>query len=268
MRIIGYAQLHNEKEKGNLENWLRCMSLCDVIYIWDQASTDGSRELYEDITKDIPIHVVYSPKNLFTDEIICKSKLLEMVKTSEPDADWIWWMDGDTMMDGRLLEGTNLRDYLATCKGYDGVRLGHYNLWRSDTWYRVDNSFHGFHITGRVPFWKFKPIMHFNLTRGLHNSALELPLGLDPKKVIRHDEFNYSLVHRGFATDKQIIDKYELYKGYGQHGWPLERLVDEETLEVEEISREILPFWFKVTDHINPTIKPTLREIMKASCDQ
>ena len=47
MKIVGFTQLRNELEKGNLENWFKCMSVCDHIYIFDQNSTDGSLEYYK-----------------------------------------------------------------------------------------------------------------------------------------------------------------------------------------------------------------------------
>ena len=40
-------ELRNELSNGNLENWFRCMEFCDKIYIYDQASDDGSLEYYE-----------------------------------------------------------------------------------------------------------------------------------------------------------------------------------------------------------------------------
>ena len=46
MKLIGFAQLYNELQKGNLINWFKCMEICDYIYIFDQNSTDGSREIY------------------------------------------------------------------------------------------------------------------------------------------------------------------------------------------------------------------------------
>jgi hypothetical protein len=69
------------------------------------------------------------------------------------------------------------------------------------------------------------------------------------------------VVHRGFATDYQIMTKYDVYKANGQNGWSLERLLNEETLNVRELDRELLPEWFEVTDDINPISKKRIREI-------
>ena len=46
MKIIGFSQLFNEYEKGNLDNWVKSMSFCDFVYIYDQNSTSLNHEIY------------------------------------------------------------------------------------------------------------------------------------------------------------------------------------------------------------------------------
>ena len=58
MKIIGFTQLRNEKEKGNLDNWFKQMSVCDYIYIFDQNSTDGSQEYYKNFNNTFVIESV------------------------------------------------------------------------------------------------------------------------------------------------------------------------------------------------------------------
>lgn len=83
MKIVGFAQLRNELEKGNLENWFRCMlSICDFIYIFDQNSTDGSLEYYKKIDNVV---VIESPTNRFEEEMICKNDLLQKIIIEHPD---------------------------------------------------------------------------------------------------------------------------------------------------------------------------------------
>jgi hypothetical protein len=66
MKIVGFAQLRNELEKGNLENWFKCMSVCDYIYIFDQNSTDGSQEYYKKFDN---VSVIESKENRFSEEL-------------------------------------------------------------------------------------------------------------------------------------------------------------------------------------------------------
>ena len=87
MKIIGFAQLRNELSKGNLHNWFRSMEVCDQVYIYDQASDDGSQEVYKSREN---IYVIQSDTNRFQEEISCKRQLLQKLLEDHPDVDWIF----------------------------------------------------------------------------------------------------------------------------------------------------------------------------------
>lgn len=254
MKIIGFAQLRNELEKGNLENWFKCMSVCDYIYIYDQNSTDGSKEYYKKFSN---VTVIESPENKFYDEMACKNELLNTLLSDHPDVNWIFWVDGDTLIDNRLIEneGQKLKDLCEYGNSHmvDAFYFGHYNLWRSDVHYRVDDDYHWLH--GRVvPLWRNNGNIHFPTGSGLHQQ--QFPFGLN--NIVSAD---YSLIHRGFATDYQIMTKYDVYKERGQNGWALERLLSEQTLQVENMDHNLLPSWFKITDKLNPQEKEKIIDI-------
>jgi len=256
MKVIGFAQLRNELEKGNLTNWFRCMTpLCDFIYIFDQNSIDDSLSQYKKYPNTV---VIESPTNRFTDESRCKQELLRKIKTDHPDATHIFWMDGDTLVDGRLLKNDGM-EFKTLCDRLsndttDAYSFGHKNLWRSDVYERLDDSFDWLDHHGVCSLWKFSMDIAFDTSGGLHRRA-------HPQTINTIRKSNYSLVHRGFATDYQIITKYEVYKGNGQTGWALERLLDEKELVVRRIPDEMLPDWFEITDEVDPKNKRKIREI-------
>jgi hypothetical protein len=254
MKIIGFTQLRNELSKGNLENWFKQMSVCDYIYIYDQNSDDGSLEYYKNFTN---CTVIESPTNRFSEELICKSELLEKLLSDHPDVDWILWLDGDLLLDGRLLadEGKELKELcrLGSIHNIDGYMFNHYNLWRSDIYYRVDDAYHS--LDGNwCPLWRNNGKLNFNKESGLH--LRQYPNGIEKVNVTP-----YSVIHRGFATDYQIMTKYDVYKANGQNGWKLERLLNEFDLTVLKLEDGILPDWFVITDDVNPTQKRKIREI-------
>lgn len=256
MKIIGFAQLRNELEKGNLENWFKCMiPICDYIYIYDQNSTDGSIEYYSRFNNTI---VIKSPTNRFKEEMICKEELLQKIVNEHPDTDWIFALDGDTLIDGRLLRnnGQELKKLCASLvtDNNDGYIFGHKNLWRSDTYWRYDSDYDWLDGNGVCPLWKFKPDMHFEVRSGLHIRAFPISINTTMR-------LDYKLVHRGFSTDSQIINKYNVYKSFGQTGYLLDRFLNEEALSVEKIDPDLLPDWFNITDDINPITKRKLRDI-------
>ena len=251
-KIVGFAQLHNEHANGNLHNWFRCMGMCDHIYIYDQASDDGSREIYKEYPNT---HVIESDINDFSHEIKCKGELLEKLLDEQPDTDFIFWMDGDTLLDNRLLINDyenfdNLCQHMMDTS-HDMTTLGHYNLWRSDTHYRVDNLYHWLHEHGVYGIWRNTGNLKFQEVDGLHQ--LQYPDGLS-----NHTRCGYSFIHRGFATDDQLIRRYDRYKGFGQEGWALDRMLDETTLDTHELLDGILPDWFVVTDDTDPKTKTPL----------
>lgn len=259
MKIVGFAQLHNELAKNNLENFMKSMQIiCDDIYIFDQASTDGSVEYYK---KYDNVHVIYSDTNRFIDEGSCKQQLLTLIKEKEKPGTWVFWMDGDTVPERKMLDQKYLRDkiYDAEREKVDAIITGHYNLWRSDLFYRVDNKYHHIHTRkdGNTAFWKLSENINFIEGPGLHKKPY--PIGLTHAK---REEF--ALIHRGFATDYQIITRYKIYKDRGQSGYDLERLLDEKTLEVIKLDPNMYPEWIEVS-HESPVNKQSVREIYDAS---
>lgn len=255
MKIIGFSQLRNELEKGNLENWCRQMSeCCDYVYIFDQNSVDGSKEFYKKFCNFV---VIESPENRFGEELICKQELLNLLIKDHPDADWILWLDGDTLLDGRLLKdrGNDLRGLCeyANGVGAEALFFEHYNLWRSDTFYRVDDNYHS--LSGNLcALWKNNGRLSFDSGAGLHGK--QYPNGISSGLSVP-----FAGIHRGFATDQQILTRYDLYKSKGQSGWDLERLLNEEGLQVEPLPIHKLPEWFEIKDDQNPVEKTRILNI-------
>jgi len=256
MKVIGFAQLRDELYKGNLENWFKCMTaICDYIYIYDQNSTDGSLEYYSRFDNTT---VIKSPTNRFKEEMVCKNELLDLIKKDHPDSDWIFALDGDTLIDGRLLRnnGGVFKKLCASLlnENYDAYLFGHKNLWRSDTYWRYDNSYDAVDADGVIPLWRFRSDIHFQSKAGLHISA-------SPISIKTSRRLDYTLVHRGFSTDQQVMDRYELYRSFGQSGYWLERFFIEDDMLVTRIDLELLPDWFEITDDVNPITKRKLKDI-------
>jgi hypothetical protein len=255
MKIIGFTQLRNELSKGNLKNWLRQMfEICEYVYVYDQNSDDGSKEEYKKYPNLI---VIESEINDFKNEIICKKILLDKLLIEQPDTDFILWLDGDSLLESAL---TNDNNYLLfeLCKHaikneIDGILLSHYNLWRSDLHYRIDNSYHDLN-GGVCALWRNNGNLRYDSLIGLHQP--QYPSGVNKKMKVE-----FGIIHRGFATDYQIMTKYNVYKENGQNGWALDRLLDESTLEVVKLDKNMLPTWFEVTDDINPKTKEKIIEI-------
>lgn len=255
MKVIGFTQHRNELSKGNLHNWLRCMDMCEKIYVYDQASDDGSLEVLRQHPKCV---LIESPINDFVNENLCKKRLLEKLLSENPDVDWIFWMDCDYLLSNNVLKD-NFSGFFSMLKesedeGTEALAFGHYNLWRSDAYYRLDDNYHASHGHGRISVWRNNGKLEFSPIQGLHKSPL--PQGLGKSKRV-----NCDLIHRGFATDYQIITKYNIYKSFGQTGWELERLLNENGLRTKALPEGLMPDWFEISDSKNPSEKELIRHI-------
>jgi hypothetical protein len=254
-KVVGFAQLRNELSKGHLKNWFRSMGFCDFIYIFDQASDDGSLKEYAKHKNTV---VIKSRTNRFKKEISCKSELLKKILREQPDTDWIFWMDGDTVLDNRLISnnfaGVKQLIVDANARGCGSISLGHYNLWRSNHHYRMDNAYHAMDGYGVVAFWKNNGSLAFPEGEGLHSLQF-------PDNMGEPEHASFKLVHYGFATDKNIIDKYNVYRSFGQSGESLERLLSEEGLHVIEADPAILPSFIDTSKCVHPRDQRPIREI-------
>lgn len=221
--IVGFCQLRNELENGHLIRFSKNMnSLCDKVYVWDQDSTDNSRDIYEKNGWD----VVYSAENLFHEEMKCKSSLLSIIK-SECEG-WILWLDGDSTLPISRSCLSQLM-YSAEINGCDCISFGHLNLWDNENTYRVDNNYMHLDSIGVIACWKISEKLSFSSGDGLHNLQYPVTLRnpLDAREIKIH--------HYGFLKEEDRVKKYELYKSLGQTGYDLERIVDVSTLSLKEV---------------------------------
>lgn len=227
-------------------------SICDFVYVFDQGSTDGSDQLYLQYPN---VTVIYSPTNRFAEELICKQELLDRVYADHPDVDWILWLDGDTMITCPNNISDVVRADCATYKFARGIRYEHFNLWRSDVHFRTDNNYHWL-ARRRVPLWNCKQFgrLRFDTSPGLHK--IQKPIGIN-EHTTAFSPLCF-LLHRGFATDDQIIGKYDTYKGFGQTGAPLERILDEHGLTTSRLASHMISPLF--TNDVDPKTLAPIRQ--------
>ena len=215
-KVVAFLQLYNEEETGHLIRCLtNCQSWADEIFIYDDGSTDNSREVYREFTDEK--NIIFGGENDFKSELAHKEALLHLALRASPD--WIGGIDGDDSLDRDLTK--NLRERLSWVEesGGDGVILHNMNLWKNESFYRRDNHFNDLK---KVNFWKNTgKLCYMNTSPGLHRP--QHPDGLECLIELPANR----LLHYGFASREWIIQKYLTYKGLGQRGWALDRLIDE-----------------------------------------
>lgn len=228
-------QARNESESGHLKRYLENIKkIADEIFIVDDASTDNSLEIYQQYTdKD---HILRSEKRNFSNELYLKAALLPIILKSNPD--WIVWSDADTILSKDLSDRHLLAEFLEHLNrnDHDGAYLHNLNMWRHPAFYRYDNQFNGL---WHMVFWKNTGRLHYNPSPGLHQQ--QFPHGI-LKPHGGRDNPNHELLHYGFASKDDIIRKYLTYKSYGQSGWALDRLIDEQSSFVlRKVPKDLFP---------------------------
>jgi len=227
--VVCICQIYNELVKGNLERFANHVEpLVDALVVYDDGSTDGS---YEYMLTQTP-YVIRGYKNDFVNERSHKQILLQEALKLSPD--FILWLDADEVLTA------NASDYLqtlcATCieNNNDGVVFHEINLWRSQTWRRLDSLYD---VGWFVRLWRVTPGMCYKESApGLHQRAY-------PSTVQRLQwTDSIKVLHYGFATRQRLAHKYLIYQSHGQNGYDmLDRLISEEHLALEQVPRELFP---------------------------
>lgn len=234
MRICGFLQNLNGVENGYLRLCLRSMAMvADDIVVYDDASDEDVRPVYE----EFGCVVLYGRERAFRRELLHKQQLLSVAVRHQPD--WIVWFDSDAVL-GRAWETrakTEAALDQAAAQRIDILELHNLNLWRSPWWYRCDQSFndlwHGVWWRNTGELW-YQPVARLHQKQFPHSHR-------DPDVPAVHSKFpdaDGCLLHFGFARDEEIARKYFTYRGDGQSGWALDRLVSETTMVNPQTGKE------------------------------
>ena len=214
-KIIGFLQVRNEIASGHLERFIKQnLPLLDCLVVYDDASDDGTAERIEPHC-DV---LIRGTMPLFGDELRSRQQLLDASVHLTSHHDFYLWLDADEVLYASKDELISICQKLHA-KNFDGARLPHVNLWRSNFFYRTDDYYDDLYP---VRLWRAGANLTFPLKSGLHNEMH--PLGMNSIARLTKP----SVVHYGFASDQLLEDKFALYQSYGQRGRNLYRLVSEE----------------------------------------
>lgn len=229
-KIVGICQVYNEIVKGNLERFVKhILPLVDSLVVYDDASSDGSFEYMRQFTP----HIIRGSKNDFTNEVAHRKLLIDEALKLAPD--FILWLDVDEVLTANAV--FRLQELCQYCidKNLDGISMHELNIWRSNTWRRIDSLYD---ILWQKRLWRVtENIRYTTIKPGLHQAALVPPSIINVEKVV-----DVAVIHYGFSSKKRLAYKYLIYKSHGQRGYDmLDRLIDEHTLELEKLPKEMFP---------------------------
>ena len=161
MIITAILQTRNEESSGHLVRFLKWnMPIIDNLVAYDDCSTDKT----VDLLKASGAEVIVGSFHSFQSELHIKDLLLRRALELFPETTWVLWLDADEL----LLESRGMLNELllkSEKSGFDGIKLPLVNLWRSETYFRVDS---GYNQLENVRFWRNNGKIHFEAKPGLH----------------------------------------------------------------------------------------------------
>jgi len=234
MKMVGYLQLKNELQQGNLERVLTNMSFIldkDNFVIYDDGSDDGSQEIYAEYTS----HIIQGKGGEFQNELYIKQMLFEYCRDILK-GDWIVWQDGDTVFDRNGTDNGGIVELIkrGEVEGITGWGTHWINTYLHPRWCRLDQQYNAF---GQMNIYKIEAGIEIDVKPGLHQKQT-------PNASNFSDQDSVEIIHLGFSSPQALEDKYILYYECGQRHWALERIISMSDMKLELIPESKMPKHF------------------------
>lgn len=173
----------------------------DEAVIIDDASTDHTTALCEEILSDIPLHLIKNKTSMFADEASLRQ--LQWNETVKTSPDWILNLDSDELVEASFWDDAQTILCDTTLQRCD-FRL--YDMW-NDTQYRED-TFWNAHKTGKTFLLRYHA-GYFYQWKQTKQHCGRFPYNIDqlPKAVTE-----YRIAHLGWSTAKDRAEKYARYQ--------------------------------------------------------
>lgn len=184
--------------------------ITDAVII-DDASTDNSVAICEEVLKGIPLHIIKNEKSRFANEYQLRQQQWE--ETIKINPEWILVLDADQVFEDRFKDEVKK---LISKPDVDAYYFRLYDFWDEEH-YRED-SFWQAHLNFKPFLFRYKP--------GLTYVWKETPqhCGSYPLTIL---EFPYEcsdlrLKHYGWAKEEDRVAKFERYQKLdpgAKYGW-------------------------------------------------
>lgn len=226
-KIVCMTQVYNENtlrgwdSKTNIRRFMEEVSkYCDALVIFDDGSTDGTRDVICELSGEIEMQI---PSNTFnTPEYENYHRIRSLQHCARLDADWILCLDPDEIFESRV----SLEKIKALCESVDetvdSIAFLNRHLWRTDRYVRVDGYWG--HPTGPRLF-RYSDKLDYDITPGLRRA-------LAPEGLNHTVQCAYKIIHYGYSTDEAILSKFNRYKGFN---WNLLSHLSDKHLRLSEL---------------------------------
>jgi glycosyltransferase involved in cell wall biosynthesis len=207
MKLVCMTQVYNQNShlgydgKTNIERFMESIvKYCDGLVVFDDASTDGSRDVVTSLGSSIELQIPSNKENAALQEGYHRARSLEHCRRM--GADWVLCLDPDEVFEAKVERGA-LR---ALVNLYDGYSFRKRDLWRTDRYLRLDG-----HWSQSEDVRLFR--LHDDIS---YNTDFGVRTDLWPDEGIATVASSMlKIVHFGYSTDEQIVHKYKRFMKLG-----------------------------------------------------
>jgi len=203
------TQVYNENTfrgwdgKTNIERFMQSVvQYCDGLVIFDNGSTDGTRDIITKYSGTIEIEIPSNKENSPLYENYHRARCLEHCKRL--NADWVLCLHPDEVFESVVERGA-LGALANTKTTIDGYVFKRRDLWRTDRYIRLDGEWNN---NTEARLFKLTDKINYDISPGINKTIV-------PNGIVNASYSALKILGYGYSTDEQIAHKYRQLKGLG-----------------------------------------------------
>ena len=192
--------VHNEEKRYLKEMLEHTKQYIDNYVIIDDASTDNTIKICEEVLKDKKHKIIKNSKSMFSNEYLLRKK--QWKETINTNPDWIMFLDADEIFEDKIIKDIK---YMIKNNEVDAYCFRLYDMWKPG-YYRADKYWNA-HNVYRPFLIRYQPKFHYKFIKAKQHC------GRMPKNVLRLNYINsdIKIKHLGWLNDEDKKSKYERY---------------------------------------------------------
>lgn len=199
----------NEASSYLSEMLSSCCEYIDNAVIIDDASTDNTVEICENILKNIPHTIVRNDVSLFVAE--WKLRMLQWEETIKTNPEWILFLDADEIFEDNFK--FQIRELLSSDQSIYIYKFRLYDLWDGNH-YRSDALWTA-HLHYEAFMLRYDPSFKYLFARKTNQHCGRMPSNI---KYLKAKQSNLRLKHYGWIDEEKRKEKYKRYMALDPNG--------------------------------------------------
>lgn len=207
MDVLCYMVVHNEEGRYLEKSISSVKGFVDYFLIIDDASTDSTRLICEQLLNDVPHKIVTNKKSLFYKEYILRKKAWDSIKPFRPK--WVLALDADEVFEKNVSQKIKT---LINIPFVDALSFRFFDMWNENE-YRDDKLWNA-HKRFFTIMCRYSPDFIYKWKETNQHC------GRTPKNIKFLSTFNVDIkiMHYGWAKESDRLTKYNRYMELDKDG--------------------------------------------------